>query len=175
MIFTGDSANQPVNLWFVYSHLLLTLVTQSTDDFSTRPYVASAYASIFATTPIPTLQNRTLALSELTPTGAQIAAFLSQKHSSRTKTTTETLASINQKIETGLEAGMPIVLAYYCRKIWGTGEQGGMAWGGGDVWDVKGYEKADVEGLVGGGLLGAYREMPPTVGKFFGKEFEGCR
>lgn len=131
MIFTGDSANQPVNLWFVYSHLLLTLVTQSTNDFSTRPYVASAYASIFATTPIPTLQNRTLALSELTPTGAQIAASLSQKHSSRTKTTTETLASINQKIETGLEAGMPIVLAYYCRKIWGTGEQGGMAWGGG--------------------------------------------
>lgn len=59
----------------------------------------------------------------------------------------------------------------------GDGRAGGygLGGGGGDVWGVKGYEKADVEGLVGGGLLGAYREMPPTVGNFFGKEFEGCR
>lgn len=70
---------------------------------------------------------------------------------------------------------MPGVLAYYCRKIWGTGEQGGMTGGDGDVWDVEGYEKVDVEGLVVGGLLGAYREMPPAVGDFLGKEFEGCR
>ena len=47
---------------------------------------------------------------------------------------------------------MPAVLAYYCRKIWGTGEQGGML--GGDVWDVEGYDKVGVEELVGGGLLG---------------------
>lgn len=154
MIFTGDSANQPVNL-------------------CTRPYVAAAYASIFARTPISTLQNRTLTLSELTPTGHQIASVLTQKHSSRTLTTTETLASTNKKIETGLESGMPAVLAYYCRKIWGTGEQGGML--GGDIWHVEGYEKVDVQELVGEGLLGEYREVPAGVWEFLGKEFEECQ
>lgn len=37
MIFTGDSANQPVNLWFGYLHLPLTWVTQSADNIQHPP------------------------------------------------------------------------------------------------------------------------------------------
>ncbi|PYH85788.1 hypothetical protein BO82DRAFT_361191 [Aspergillus uvarum CBS 121591] len=48
IILTGNSASQPLNP-------------------CTREYVAAAFASIFSTTPIPQLQNRTLSLSELRP------------------------------------------------------------------------------------------------------------
>lgn len=46
---------------------------------------------------------------------------------------------------------------------------------GGDVWDVEGYDKVDVEELVGGGLLGGYREMSPAVKELFGPQFEECQ
>lgn len=174
MIFTSDSAHQPVNLWFVQFNISFSLLvhTNSTNS-STRSYVAAAYASIFAATSIQTLQNRTLALSELAPTGFQVATAITQKHSSRTLTTAETLVSIHQRIETGFENGMPVVLAYYCRKFWGTGEQRRMI--GADIWDVEGYEKLGVEELIAGGLLNGYREMPPAMWELFGPQFEECQ
>lgn len=132
---------------------------------STRDYVAAAYASIFATTPIPQLENRAIGISELTPTGKDIAAALEAKHGTAPQVFSHKLENINAQVEDGLKSGSLFTLAWYCRKIWGTGQQVKMV--GGDIWEVEGYQKATLEDLIIRGKLEAYREMPPQVGAYF--------
>ncbi|PYI07317.1 NAD(P)-binding protein [Aspergillus sclerotiicarbonarius CBS 121057] len=154
IIFTGDSATQPLNL-------------------CTRSYVAAAYASIFASTPINQIKSRTLALCELSPTGDNITTALTEKFGTRTLSTSETTDSINDRVETALSAGNPFALAYYCRKIWGTGQQAAML--GSDVWDLKQYPKVSLRGLIVDGQLESYREMPVQVEQFFASHFDSCK
>ncbi|PWY81596.1 NAD(P)-binding protein [Aspergillus sclerotioniger CBS 115572] len=152
-IYTGESAIKPLNL-------------------CTKAYVAAAYASIFASTPIEKIKNRTLALCELSPTGDDIVAALTEKFGSRTLTTAETIESINDKVETALSTGNPFALAYYCRKIWGSGQQAAMV--GTDMWDLEQYPKASLRGLIVDGQLGSYRGLPVEVEQFFASHFELC-
>ncbi|PYH76965.1 NAD(P)-binding protein [Aspergillus uvarum CBS 121591] len=154
IIFTGHSATHPVNL-------------------CTRSYVAAAYASIFASTSIDRLKNRTLALAELRPTGNDIAAALSEKFGAASLTTSESIPSINAKIEAALDTGKGFALPYYCRKIWGTGQQANMV--GSDVWDDPKLAKASLQELLVEGKLQDYREPPPGVNEFFATWYESCQ
>lgn len=132
---------------------------------STRKYVAAAYASIFAATPISQLENRAIALCELAPTGSEIEAALEAKHGVAPQVSTHSFDRVNGEVEGGLQSGSPFALAWYCRKIWATGQQSQMV--GTDFWEVDGYDKATLEGLVVRGKLEAYREMPPQVAEYF--------
>ncbi|KAL4905052.1 hypothetical protein BDW74DRAFT_178062 [Aspergillus multicolor] len=152
ILFTGDSEHMPLNL-------------------CTRAYVAAAYASLFATTPIAALANRTLALSELRPTGREIADALTLSHGRAPRTAHQSADAVEAEIEEGLAAGSRFTLAAYCRRIWGSGEQVKMV--GYDFWDVRGYQRAIVRELVGIGKLGEYRELPDEVWEGWGKVFEG--
>ncbi|GKT52982.1 NmrA-like family protein [Colletotrichum tofieldiae] len=144
--YSGNSADEKLNL-------------------CTRKYVAEAYATIFATTPIGQLENRAIALRELAPTGRDIAAALQAKYGVAPQTSSHSLEKVNGEVEQGLESGSPFTLAWYCRKIWATGQQAQMV--GSDFWEVNGYEKSTLEDLVVGGKLEAYREMPPQVAEYF--------
>ncbi|RDW63566.1 NmrA-like family protein [Coleophoma cylindrospora] len=146
IIFTGESATQPINL-------------------CTRDYVGAAYASIFASTPISQLSNRCIGLSELKPTGNEIADAFEKKHGRAPLKVVHSSEKIDAEVKTGLEEKNPFTLAFYCRKIWGSGKQVGMV--GKDLWEVEGYEKSSLEDLILKGKLGQYRPMPPPVLEFF--------
>ncbi|KAL4885469.1 NmrA-like family-domain-containing protein [Aspergillus karnatakaensis] len=151
ILFTGDSEHNPLNL-------------------CTRTYVASAYVSLFATTPISALTDRTIALCELRPIGHEVADALTLAHGTPPRTAVQSAQSVKEEIETGLAAGDRMTLAAYCRSIWGSGEQVQMV--GYDFWDVPGYEKADVKGLLGKRKLGEYRELPAEVWEGWERCFE---
>lgn len=62
-----------------------------------------------------------------------------------------------------LQEGKPIALAFYCRKIWGTGQQAKMI--GTDIWEVPGYQKVTLTELLVDGKLENYRDMPVIIGE----------
>ncbi|KAJ0161116.1 hypothetical protein CTA2_6759 [Colletotrichum tanaceti] len=138
-------------------------------NLCTRKYVAAAYASVFAATPVSQLENRAIALCELAPTGREIEAALEAKHGVAPRVSAHSLGRVDGEVEGGLQSGSPFTLAWYCRKIWATGQQCRMV--GTDFWEVDGYDKATLEDLVVGGKLGAYREMPLQVVEYFKKCF----
>ncbi|KAJ0277615.1 hypothetical protein CBS470a_010185 [Colletotrichum nupharicola] len=72
---------------------------------------------------------------------------------------------INREIEDGLASGSLFTLSWYCRKIWGTGQQAQMV--GTDLWEVEGYKKGTLKDLIVDGKLEHYREMPPQVREYF--------
>ncbi|KAL0932186.1 NmrA-like family protein (Rossmann-fold NAD(P)(+)-binding protein) [Colletotrichum truncatum] len=150
LIYTADSAERRLNICSI---------------FSTRDYVAAAYVLLFARTPITQIRNRAIALTELAPTGRDVAAALEEKHGTAPTISTHSLEKVNEEVENGLRTGSLFTLAWYCRKIWGTGQQSQMV--GEDKWEVEGYEKATLSGLIAGGKLEAYREMPPHVSEYF--------
>ncbi|KAK1487833.1 uncharacterized protein CCOS01_12370 [Colletotrichum costaricense] len=134
-------------------------------DLCTRNYVAAAYAAIFASTPIAQIQNRSISISELKVTGEQVATTLEKKHGAPPRLSSLSLERVNSEVEAGLNSGSLFTLAWYCRKIWGTGQQAKMV--GTDIWEVQGYEKATLEDLIVDGKLGAYRQLPPQVAEYF--------
>ncbi|KAF7539694.1 hypothetical protein G7054_g1971 [Neopestalotiopsis clavispora] len=150
LIFSGESADKPLNI-------------------CTRRYVAAAYASLFAATPIKELQGRDIGLSELRPTGRALALALEKRHGKAPQIFTHELEKINDRIEHELAVGSPFALAWYCRKIWGSGQQAEMI--GTDLWEVPGYAPASLEGLLVQGKLESYRELPPQVAETFSKTF----
>ncbi|KAH7076340.1 hypothetical protein BKA63DRAFT_542365 [Paraphoma chrysanthemicola] len=127
----------------------------------TRSYIGAAYASIFARTPILHLRNRHIGLSELTPTGEEIAEALNLRHGTPPKIIRHNMTSVNTEIETCVEAGNPMALLWYCRKLWGIGRHLDMV--GSDIWDVKDFPKASLHELVVEGRLSAYRDMPAQI------------
>lgn len=151
ILFVGNSASEPINL-------------------CTRDYVAAAYADIFSCTAPCQLENRDLALSELTATGTEIAESLEQIFNSPPLTKFEPMEKVIRRTEEAVEKGNPFALALYCRKIWATGEQAKMI--GGDMWDVKNYRKATVANLLLEGGLEPYRELPTEVRNFFKHLFD---
>ncbi|KAK5731374.1 hypothetical protein LTR15_001314 [Elasticomyces elasticus] len=140
--FSGKSATEPLNI-------------------CTRNYVAAAYVSIFAKTPIAELENRTIGLCELRPTGNEIASILAQAHGRDTTVTSDSLAKVSAGVTRCLAEGSPFALMWYCRKVWATGQQSKMV--GSDIWEVRGYTKATLQTLLAEGKLEPYREMPPQI------------
>ncbi|OJJ97399.1 hypothetical protein ASPACDRAFT_45490 [Aspergillus aculeatus ATCC 16872] len=154
IIFTGNSASQPLNL-------------------CTREYVAAAFASIFSTTPIRELQNRTLSLSELTPTGDEVAQALANRFGATPAKHTVSLEEVTRRVDAMIEANNPLALCWYTRKNWGNGDQ--LKFLGSDMWEVEGYEKKSIEDLLVAGKLGKYRALPEEAIKILEAEFVDCK
>ncbi|KAI0157914.1 NmrA-like family protein [Hypoxylon sp. FL1284] len=142
IIFTGDSANQQVNI-------------------CTRNYVAAAYAQIFARTPPVQLQGRMIGLSEFRATGSDIAAAWKRKHGAEPTIVRHSIEKVEKEIDTCIERGIPLSLAWWCRKAWGTGQI--LKALGDDIWEVQGYEKATLDGLLVDGKLEPYKDVPPQA------------
>ncbi|KAJ9111215.1 hypothetical protein QFC22_006590 [Naganishia vaughanmartiniae] len=152
IILSGDMVKQPLNL-------------------CTKDYVASGYASLFASTPIDDLSQRVIALSEFQVTGEDLIASLTEKHGFPTRVVnTLAIEQVDRLIEEKLEAGDRSTLAYYCRKIWGTGQQVKMI--GEDVWTVPGYQKQTQKALLVDGELKPYRSLSQEFIDHFAHEFE---
>ncbi|CAI6043957.1 unnamed protein product [Clonostachys chloroleuca] len=133
----------------------------------TKDYVAAAFVDIFAARPISTIQNRTITLSELTPTGLEIAAVMKKKHGSDPTTETRSLEDVNRTIEGYISNGSNLAVPSYCRKIWGTGEMIKML--PDELWEVEGYKKATLEDIILEGECGNYRALPETVVEYLRK------
>ncbi|KAF3056305.1 hypothetical protein GL218_06512 [Daldinia childiae] len=149
VIFSGDSANQQANI-------------------CTRNYVAAAYASIFATTPLEQLQDRAIGLSELRATGKEIAAVLKKKHGAEPQIFRHSSEKIDNELDKAIKSGSPMALSWYCRKAWGEGL---IVKGVNDLWEVEGYRKATLEDLLLGGKLEPYRDVGPEMSKVFDSIF----
>ncbi|RMZ36997.1 nmrA-like family protein [Aspergillus flavus] len=145
LVYTGNSASEKVTM-------------------CTKDYVAAAYVDIFTTRPISTIQNRTITLSELAPTGMEIAAVMKEKNGRDPSIATRSLEEVNQTIEECISRESNLAVAAYCRKIWGTGEMMKML--PNNLWEVKDYRKASLEDLVLGGRLESYRVLPDRVLEF---------
>ncbi|KAL3431333.1 hypothetical protein BDV09DRAFT_206750 [Aspergillus tetrazonus] len=148
LVYTGNSASEKVTM-------------------CTRDYVAAAYVDIFTTRPIRTIQNRTITLSELAPTGMEIAAIMKRKNGRDPSIATRSLEEVNRTIEDCISRESNLAVPAYCRKIWGTGEMMKML--PNDVWEVKDYRKASLEDLVIGERLESYRALPDHVLEYLKK------
>ncbi|KAF6823777.1 hypothetical protein CMUS01_10547, partial [Colletotrichum musicola] len=137
-------------------------------NMCTRGYVAAAYVSIFTANPISEIQNRAITLSELAPTGEEIAAVMKQKHGEEPRTITHSLEKVKAEFQYCVEAGEIFSLVWFCRKIWGTGEL--MAMLSSDVWDVPGYKKATLEDLVLDDKREPYRDLPEFAVNYLEKK-----
>ncbi|XRM48847.1 hypothetical protein ABZX51_011756 [Aspergillus tubingensis] len=148
LVYTGNSASERVTM-------------------CTKDYVAAAYVDIFTTRPIHTIQNRTITLSELAPTGMEIAAIMKRKNGREPSIGTRSLEEICQRIEDSLSKESNLAVPAYCRKMWGTGEMMKML--PDDLWEVEGYKKASLEDLAIGGKLESYRTLPDHVLEYLSK------
>ncbi|KAJ5580266.1 uncharacterized protein N7459_006251 [Penicillium hispanicum] len=136
--FAGDAEHQRLNI-------------------CTREYIGAAYAVIFAQTPVAQLQNRVIGLSELQPTGAEIVRALEQRNGGPPQIFRHSLDEVDRQMHACLDAGRPLGLAWYGRRVWGSTGYGAVI--GSDVWEVEGYKKKTLEDLLPAGGLEAYREQ----------------
>ncbi|GLA28229.1 NAD(P)-binding protein [Aspergillus phoenicis ATCC 13157] len=148
LVYTGNSASEKVTM-------------------CTKDYVAAAYVDIFTTRPIHTIQNRTITLSELAPTGMEIAAIMKKKNGSDPSIATRSIEEVDRMIEDCISKESNLAVPSYCRKIWGTGQMMKML--PDDLWEVKDYRKATLEDLVLGGKLESYRALPDHVWEYLRK------
>ncbi|KAJ5632087.1 hypothetical protein N7490_008426 [Penicillium lividum] len=141
IVFSGDAEHQKLNI-------------------CTREYIAAAYSSIFAKTAIADIQGRAIGLSELQPTGAEVAKALEVKHGSPPQTFRHSLEEVDQNFEERINGGLPMALPYYCRRVWGSGGYSDAI--GSDVWELKGYQKKTLDELLNGGI-DSYRDFPSEI------------
>lgn len=114
------------------------------------------------TTPIRTLHNRTIGLSEFRSTGTEIATALQKKHGVAPQIFQHSLAEVDSQIDECVQLGKPLGLGWYCRRRWGAGDCVDAL--GGDVWDGdREVEKRSLEDLIVRGELGLYRELPREI------------
>lgn len=136
---------------------------------STRDYVAAAYASIFARTPPAQVQGRAIGLSELQATGNEVASALKRKHGADPQIFAHSLEKVEKEVHACIERGIPLSLPWWCRKAWGNGTSTkGIDQ---DTWEVEGYQKATLEGLLVDGKLKPYRFLPPPAIEAFNSTF----
>ena len=128
---------------------------------STRKYVAAAYASIFAKTPVHELQNRGIGLTEFTATGAEIATALERKHGAPPQVFRHSMKRVDEEIESKLQNGNPLAMVFGYRKPWGAGKLVDLV--GHDIWQVDNYQKATLEDLIVNGKMESYKDLPPPV------------
>nr|XP_036575813.1 uncharacterized protein CTRU02_14223 [Colletotrichum truncatum]KAF6782446.1 hypothetical protein CTRU02_14223 [Colletotrichum truncatum] len=137
---------------------------QEKANMTTRDYVGAGYASIFTSNDISQIQNRTITLSELAPTGDEIAAAMTQKNGAEPEVFTHSREKVQKAFEDGIRAGELVAPAWFYRKIWGTGELMKML--SSDVWDVPGYQKATLHHLIVEEKIEAYRDLPLSIAKY---------
>ncbi|KAJ5970416.1 uncharacterized protein N7479_000334 [Penicillium vulpinum] len=142
IVFTGDSEHQIVNI-------------------CTREYVAAAYAAIFAQTPISQLQDTVIGLSELRVTGQDVAKALERKHNAPPTVFRHSLKEADRQMQIRLDQGRPLALAWYCRRVWGSGEVQNVI--GSNIWEIPGYQKKTLKDLIEDGELVAYRKATPEL------------
>ncbi len=127
-------------------------------------YVAAGYVSIFASHPISDISNRAIGLWELAPTGQEIATVLKKKHGTEPKVITHSLEKINAELDICAKAESPFGMAWYNRKIWGTGQMATML--GPDIWEVPGYQRVILEDLILEEKIEPYRDIPAWVTEY---------
>ncbi|KAJ5531972.1 hypothetical protein N7494_008524 [Penicillium frequentans] len=149
IIFFGDSEHQVLNI-------------------CTREYIAAAYASIFAQTPIADLRDRVIGLSELRLTGAEIAKSLELKHGSPPQIFRQNLAEVGRQFDKSVTGGLPLGIPYYCRYLWGAG--GYVKAIGSDIWPMDGYRRKTLDELLNGGM-DLYRDFPPKLVELVDRSF----
>lgn len=141
IVFTGNSENLPVYLWYV--HVIQNLVAERTlNSLSSRNYVAAGYVSIFVYSPSSSLIGRTIGLNELHPTGKEIAAAMEEYHGKPPHVAHDSIENMRVQAMKG-------DLAALVRKKMGDGTHGV----GTDVWDVPEYPKTSIRELVVQGKL----------------------
>ncbi|KAJ5882138.1 uncharacterized protein N7529_000810 [Penicillium soppii] len=94
------------------------------------------------------LKNRFISLSELQPTGNNIFNALSKKFNAPPAAGLVPATLVSPQIDQLSEEESPLALAYYCHKIWRTGQQITII--GSDVWEMPGhYKSIHTELIVG--------------------------
>ena len=107
------------------------------------------------------LADRSIGLTELTPTGTQIQEALEKRHGSEPKIAKVTEEESVKKIQEGhLLALMDLV-----KLKWSRGEHSV----GSDIFELEGYNRATLDDLVVERKLGEYREvhLPYTLEEYF--------
>lgn len=127
--------------------------------YSSIDYVAAAYVDIFATTPIDQIPNRVVRLCEFRATGSEIAQALDQRHGTPPKIFRQSIATVEQMIDTRLANGDMTAIALTYRCPWGEGTNN--KYSAEDVWTVEGYRKTTLTEVVVEGKLGQYKALPP--------------
>ncbi|XWW98406.1 hypothetical protein V2A60_006406 [Cordyceps javanica] len=128
---------------------------------NTLNYVAAAYTSLFASTPISELSGRIFGISELSPTGDEIAKALEAKYGQKPEILYHSLQKIDQEIDLALDNGSPGATVWYYRRLWGAGKLPHLM--GSDIWTVPDYRKMSLDELVVQDKLEAYRNLPQPV------------
>lgn len=95
---------------------------------------------------------------------------LEDKNGAPPKVIAHTVEKVDGEISSCLHSGSPFALAWYCRKIWGSGKQADMV--GSDVWDVGGRHKIGIRELIADGQIGSYRDLPLQVDEYFESTFQ---
>ena len=106
-------------------------------------------------------------MSELAPTGMEIAAIMKENNGKDPFIATRSLEEVNRTIVDCISRESNLAVPAYCRKIWGTGEMMKML--PDELWEVKDYRKASLEDLVIGGKLESYRALPDHVLEYLKK------
>ncbi len=94
-------------------------------------------------------------------TGSEIAAALEKKHGKKPEIFIHSVEKIEQEMEAALRQGSPAAIVWSYRRVWATGQQTKLL--GTDFWDVEGFPKQTLEGLLVDGQLEPYRVMPPQT------------
>jgi len=123
--------------------------------------VAASIASLLTTQPISQLANRSIGLTELTPTGDDIQRSLAERYGSEPKIARATEETSIQKIQDQ----HPLALMDLVKLKWSRGQHSV----GEDVYEISGYKKATLHDLIVDDKLGEYREVavPYTLDEFF--------
>ena len=98
-------------------------------------------------------------------TGNDIAAGLEKKHGRAPQVLKQSIEIVDKEIQLALESASPLALAWYIRRIWGTGDIMGTI--GTDLQDVPGYSKVTLEELLTDGKLEPYRGLPQAAAAAF--------
>jgi hypothetical protein len=128
---------------------------------STREYVAASIASLLSTRSLSELADRSIGLTELSPTGTQIQEALEKRHGSQPKIAHVTEEESIKKIQ----EGHPLALMDLVKLKWSSGEHSV----GDNVFELEGYQKATLDDLIVDRKLGEYREVhvPYTLAEYF--------
>ncbi|TQN64948.1 hypothetical protein CSHISOI_10477 [Colletotrichum shisoi] len=91
------------------------------------------------------------------------ASFL-KKQGTDPEAITHSLEKVNGELENCYKSESPLGMAWYNRKIWGTGDLVTML--GSEIWELLGYQKAIIEELVLEEKTKPYRDLPDWVQKY---------
>ena len=107
------------------------------------------------------LADRSIGLTELTPTGTQIQEALEKRHGSVPKIARVTEEESIKKSQ----EGHPLALMDLVKLKWSRGEHSV----GSDIFELEGYKKATLDDLIVDRKLGEYREVhvPYTLAEYF--------